>query len=200
METKVSEVINSDIRRKRLMRALPLLAFVALPLFTISAVAATTVTGTAISGVLTATYPVAIALNSATIGAPSTTSLNVTGGAIVVSDLRGSAGGTWNTTATLTNFSDAATHTIPSSSVSVTPNAVIPASSNLVNASASSGTGGAFTNPASAANATSVQFMSANGSGWGVFGLNPSFTWTVPANAFAGLGTVYTATMTFTTQ
>lgn len=189
-------MIQTSKNRKWFARALPLLAFMVVPLTTIIALGATTVTGTAISGVLTATYPAAIALTSATIGTPSTTTLSVAGGAIVVSDLRGSAGGTWNTTATLSNFAQTGgANTIPSSSVSVAPNAVISASGNLVSASASPGTGGAF-----ATNTTNVQFMSANGSGWGVFGLNPGFTWTIPANAYAGLGTVYTATMTFTTQ
>jgi hypothetical protein len=48
-----------------------------------------------------------------------------------------------------------------------------------------------------------VTFMSGlGGTGQGTYGLNPTFTWQVPANAVAtaGSGTAYQATMTFTTQ
>jgi hypothetical protein len=179
-------------------RALPLLAFVVMPMATVTAVAATTVTGTALPGTLTATYPATVALTSATLGTPAVTNLNVAGGAILVSDNRGSTGGTWSTTATMTNFTTvvASANTIPASSLSVSPGAVIAAATNPAGSGATAGA-------ASQTFAGTVTFMSATGGlGTGTFGLNPSFTWSPPANtvAAASTGTAYQATMTFTTQ
>jgi hypothetical protein len=62
---------------------------------------------------------------------------------------------------------------------------------------------GATAGAASQTFAGTVTFMSATGGlGTGTFGLNPSFTWSPPANtvAAASTGTAYQATMTFTTQ
>ncbi|MFN2462956.1 MAG: hypothetical protein ABR573_03510 [Candidatus Dormibacteria bacterium] len=184
--------------RRFAIKAIPLLGFVVLPLATISAMA-TTVTGTALPGALTATYPAAIALGSGTVGAPVNLTLNVSGGAILVSDLRGSTGGTWSTTAALSNFTaTVGTATIPSSSVSMSPGAVIASATNPTGTTATAGSA----SQDFATTSTNVTFMSASGAGQGTFGLNPTFTWTVPANsvAAAGTGTAYTATMTFTTQ
>jgi hypothetical protein len=182
---------------KLVRRAVPLLAFVAAPLATVAALAVS-VTGTALPGTLTATYPATIALTSATLGTPAVTNLNVAGGAILVSDNRGSTGGTWSTTATMTNFSTvvASANTIPASSLSVNPGAVIAAATNPGGTSATAGA-------AAQTFAGTVTFMSATGgTGLGTFGLNPSFTWSPPANtaAAASTGTAYQATMTFTTQ
>lgn len=192
-------------RFRQVVRLAPVLAFVGLPLATITAVAATAVpvTGTALPGTLTAIYPAAIALNTGTAGLAVNTALNITGGAILVTDTRGAGScGTWSTTATLSDFTQVGgAATIPSSSVSVTPGSVLASLTNPVGAVATAGGGGAFTNPSTAGSPTNVSFMSASGLGCGIFGLNPTFAWTVPANATAaGGGTAYTATMTFTTQ
>ncbi len=178
-------------------RALPLLAFVGAPLATVTALAVP-VTGTALPGALTASYPVTIPLTSATLGAPSVLSLNVAGGAILVNDNRGSTGGTWSTTATMTAFTGVVVpaNTVPASSLSVSPGAVIPALTNPAGSSATAGAAGQTF-------AGTVTFMSATGgNGTGTYGLNPSFTWAPPANtvATAVTGTAYQATMTFTTQ
>ena len=181
---------------KMARRALPLLVFVAAPLAAVTALAVP-VTGTALPGTLTAVYPASIVLTSATLGTPGLTSLNVAGGAVLVNDNRGSTGGTWSTTATMTAFTGVLVpgNTIPASSLSVNPGAVIPA---LTNPGGSSATAGA----AGQTFAGTVTFMSATGgNGTGTYGLNPSFTWDPPANSVAGGGgTAYQATMTFTTQ
>ncbi len=192
MSTRSTRLSAAKLAR----RALPLLAFVAAPLATVTALAVP-VTGTALPGVLTASYPAAIVLTSATLGAPSVLNLNVAGGAILVSDNRGSTGGTWSTTATMTGFTGVLVpaNTIPASSLSVTPGSVIPALPNPGGSLATAGSAGQTFGG-------TVTFMSATGgAGLGTFGLNPSFSWDPPANAVAaGGGTAYQATMTFTTQ
>src|SRR5258708_34646190 len=80
-------------------RALPLLAFVAAPLATVTALAVP-VTGTALPGVLTASYPAAIVLTSATLGTPSVLNLNVAAGAAPVQDKPRSTAVTCSTTST----------------------------------------------------------------------------------------------------
>src|SRR6202011_2537379 len=102
---------------------------VAAPLTVVPGLAVPNVTGTALPGTLTASYPAAIAFGNATAGAPVNLAFNVTGGAILVSDNRGSTGGTWSTTATLSNFSTvvASGNSIPSSSVAMSPGSVIAA-------------------------------------------------------------------------
>jgi len=190
---------NSQARRAS--RVLPLLAFVIAPLGTIGALAATAVpvTGSVVGGSLTATYPAAVAFGSSnTAGVAGQLNLTApTGllGAVTVTDTRGSTGGAWTTSATLTDFAETGSPstTIASKTVSVTPNAIISAPTNPTGTTASAGAGGAFTT-----NSTAVVFMSATGNaGLGTYALNPTFTWTPPANAVIG---AYTATMTFTTQ
>jgi hypothetical protein len=165
-----------------------------------TALAVPNVSGTALPGTLTASYPASIAFGSATVGAPVNLALSVAGGAVLVSDNRGSTGGTWSTTATLSNFSTvvASSNTIPSSSVTMSPGSVIAAATNPAGTSATAGSG----NQDFATPSTVVTFMSGTGSGQGTYGVNPTFTWTVPANAAAAatVGTAYQATITFTTQ
>ena len=197
-------MVRSGIQKlRKAVPFLPALAFVGLPLATITAVASTgvPVTGTAVAGVLTAVYPASIALNSTTAGVSTNLALNVSGGAIVVADARGASCGTWTTSATMSNFTDVATgtHTISSSSLSMSPGTVI----NVGNLAGMTATAGAD-NQVFTTTSTAVTFMSATGTGTGgcgTFGLNPTFTWAVPANAFSsGLGIAYSGTMTFTTQ
>lgn len=186
--------------RRLFARALPLVAFVAAPLTIMTALATPNITGTALPGTLTAVYPAAISFGNATAGAPVNLAFSVTGGAIVVSDNRGSTGGTWSTTASMSNFSTvvASSNSIPSSSVSMSPGSVIAAATNPSGTSASAG----GNNQEFATPTTVVSFMSGTGAGQGTYGLNPTFTWAVPANAAAAatVGTAYQATITFTTQ
>ena len=180
---------------------LSILAFVGAPLATVTALATPDVTGTALPGTLVAAYPPLIAFGNATAGGPVNLAFSVSGGAIVVSDNRGSTGGTWSITATLSDFSTvvASSNSIPSSSVTMSPGSVIAAVTNPVGTSATAGGNSQqFTTPT-----TVVTFMSGvGGTGQGTFGLNPTLTWTVPSNAVAAAvtGTAYQATITFTTQ
>ncbi|MHB8508111.1 MAG: WxL domain-containing protein [Candidatus Dormibacteria bacterium] len=188
---------HSDLIRAA-RRALPLFAFVALPLATVTALASVTVTATALPGTLAAVYPTAIALTSTTLGSPTSLNLSASAGAVSVSDNRGSTGGTWSTTATMTQFTGVvtSTNTIPASSLTVSPGSIVAAATNPSTSSATAG-------GASQSFSGTVTFLSASGgTGLGTFGVNPTFTWSPPANtvAAATTGTAYTATMTFTTQ
>jgi hypothetical protein len=61
------------------------IAAIAAPLTIVAAVAAPNVSGTALPGTLTASYPASIAFGNATAGAPVNLALSVSGGAILVS-------------------------------------------------------------------------------------------------------------------